>query len=138
MDPIKPAGHVRHRDVPAASPASQAAATPGPVPQGAGAGGRLGRAAALSVLTSPPAQPPVDEAAGVAAAAAANAFRLRTLWRSFSRELAFEVMADRVAVIEVIDTATGEVIRTLAPAEQQRLLRALERGDASLLFDGGP
>jgi flagellar protein FlaG len=65
--------------------------------------------------------------------AEANAQKLQALTQNLRRELKFQVAGDGRTIIEVLDADTGDVIRTIPPEEQSRVLRALEQGDVSLL-----
>jgi uncharacterized FlaG/YvyC family protein len=85
------------------------------------------------VVDATPAPGAVDDGAVRPGSAEQNAEQLRELARSLRRKLEFEVSEDGRMVIDVRDAETGELIRTIPPEAQARMIRALERGDASLL-----
>lgn len=115
---------------------SAPATTPERVPDGqasAVAPGRQRDAVTVDPNAVPAPAPAGDAALEQRRNAELNAQRMRELARSLNRELEFRVADSGRAIIDVVDTETGEVIRTIPPDDQQRLLDALAEGDFSLL-----
>lgn len=102
----------------------------------AAAPGRQGDTVSVELDAVPPPAPVGDDTVEQRPSAQLNAERMRELTRSLNRELEFRVAEDGRSIIDVVDTQTGEVIRTIPPDDQQRLIDALLEGDASLLLDG--
>ncbi|MEM9387105.1 MAG: flagellar protein FlaG [Pseudomonadota bacterium] len=132
MDLLKPTSTSQPQQQPST------ATTPERVPSGeasasAGAPGRQRDAVSVDPAAVPAPAPVGEVAREQRRTAELNAERMRELAKTLNRELEFRVADSGRAIIDVVDTETGEVIRTIPPDDQQRLIDALAGGDLSLL-----
>ncbi|MEO0425302.1 MAG: flagellar protein FlaG [Pseudomonadota bacterium] len=131
MDLLKPTSTNQQQQQPSAGPSTTERVSVGQA--SAAAPGRQRDAVTVDPTAVPAPAPVGDAAVEQRRSAELNAERMRELAKTLNRELEFRMADSGRAIIDVVDTESGEVIRTIPPDDQQRLIDALAEGDVSLL-----